>query len=168
MHFFLRLLLPLLVAFAVVAEDETECVDLDNRCGDWESMGECVRNSDIRLTQCRRSCGVCGNGGNNDGNMNVNDDDEDDNDLPEDIYMARGADMGKAQILVRQDGNDARPQDLGWMIAKARSYMTHLVPTKHGDDMPELCRNYHRECAYWAWKGQCEQNPECKLHHTTK
>jgi len=133
------------------------------------------------LNKCRLSCKACNeaieelsnddvnnladnddkDSDNNDGDEDQDDDneeEEDDMDLPAHISLAHGADMGKVQVI--EGDYDARPQDLAWVIAKARSYMTHLVPKKLGKDMQEFCRNKHALCAYWAWKGECDENPQ--------
>ena len=55
------LLLSLLVVISVRAEeeDEYECVDLDSRCEDLASIGECVRNSHYMKENCPVSCLIC-------------------------------------------------------------------------------------------------------------
>ena len=41
------------------AEDEAECVDDSEYCGDWASKGECQNNPEYMLESCKKSCGVC-------------------------------------------------------------------------------------------------------------
>jgi hypothetical protein len=85
---------------------------------------------------------------------------EEEQSLPEAVFWASGADLGRAQRVIHEDAT--RPEDLTWMIAKARNYMKQVVPSKFGPVMSKVCRNRHRDCAYWAWKGECNTNAECK------
>jgi len=39
------------------------CTDDNQNCAAWASMGECQRNPNYMLTNCRQSCGVCGGPG---------------------------------------------------------------------------------------------------------
>ena len=215
----LQILLTLLVVISVRADDE--CVDLDSRCEDLASMGECVRNPQHMKNLCPVSCEVCEeekaeeqeeeeeeeeqidheksdddddeeaeeeeeesdheeegdedvdedydeNDENSEDeddeseNMHETDDDDDDIDhkVPEAVFWSSGADLGKPQRILQKDAS--RPEDMTWMIAKARNYMKEVVPKKFGPEMSKLCRNLHRQCAYWAWKGECDTNAVCK------
>ena len=37
-----------------------DCVDSDDNCQAWADGGECSKNAEYMLTNCRASCGVCG------------------------------------------------------------------------------------------------------------
>lgn len=195
----LRTLVTLLLVASVRAAEGNECVDLDSRCEDLASIGECVHNARKMKRLCPYSCEVCGGDNEEEEEEEGYDDDEeeeDDNDsddddeslededdemndflidiegyeeeeegqnLPEAVFWSSGADLGKAQRILHEDAT--RPEDLTWVIAKARNYMKQVVPYKFGPVMSKLCRNRHRDCAYWAWKGECHTNAECKYSY---
>lgn len=41
-------------------EDGEECFDDNEKCDEWASMGECEANPRYMLTNCRKSCMICG------------------------------------------------------------------------------------------------------------
>ena len=69
-----------------------------------------------------------------------------------------GMDMGQAQLLTGDDGT--LPQDVQWILRKARNYMNEVAIDKHGDDIREICQNFHERCALWALQGECDNNRE--------
>lgn len=196
----LRILVTLVLVISARAEEEEDaCVDLDEQCEDWASIGECVRNAQQMKELCPLSCEVCEEDNNDEGeeeeeeghheeedhdgieesddeneenleeedeeqhiNDNVYDDEEqeDEQNLPEAVFWSTAADLGLAQRIILEDAT--RPEDMSWIISKARNYMKEVVPNKFGPAMSKLCRNRHRQCAYWAWKGECNTNDECK------
>ena len=36
-----------------------DCVDGDNRCGEWATLGECTKNAGYMMSTCRKSCEAC-------------------------------------------------------------------------------------------------------------
>ena len=42
--------------------EEDLCKDDNEYCANWASRGQCVRNSQFMQLECKRSCGLCGDG----------------------------------------------------------------------------------------------------------
>ena len=36
-----------------------DCIDGDDRCGEWAALGECTKNAGYMMTTCRKSCKAC-------------------------------------------------------------------------------------------------------------
>ena len=39
-----------------------DCVDSDDKCGDWAAAGECEKNKPFMAASCRKACGLCADG----------------------------------------------------------------------------------------------------------
>ncbi len=36
-----------------------DCINGDDRCGEWSALGECTKNPGYMLAICRKSCNAC-------------------------------------------------------------------------------------------------------------
>lgn len=116
------------------ADENAECEDYHVHCSKWQRDGHCETNPDLMNAKCPFSCKTCQSS----------------------RYYHTGGDLGVLQSIIASDG--ITPQDIQWMIGKARNYIKYV----HHDPSDEACKNHHRLCAYWAARGECSLNESCK------
>ena len=121
------------------------CVDTDDRCSVWSSVGECSGNEEFMHKACPQSCGFC----NNDGG---------DEDVPaaavEDL-TGLGAEHGEAQTV-----ESHREEETRALIAKTDEYMkTKVFVEETYRPVRADCLNREKMCSFWAVEGECEANP---------
>ena len=71
-----------------------------------------------------------------------------------------GSDLGVPQRLWYSDGT--KPEDVTWIVQKARNYVQRVVPFRYNLGLTRLCKNLHEMCSIWALRGECETNSQCK------
>ncbi|XP_074654673.1 von Willebrand factor A domain-containing protein 2-like [Tubulanus polymorphus] len=122
------------------SEETGECVDDHNKCDFWANIGECVKNPDWMLINCKKSCNVCKSG---DKAAEITG--ECKNDAPQCVYWAK---IGECE------------ENPGYMKSKCRQSCKVCTG---GKPIVEKCEDYHKNCAYWASIGECAKNPKYML-----
>jgi hypothetical protein len=122
---------------------ELPCTDEASKCGHWSSLGECDANPKYMHQKCRKSCKLC----------------------EEQLKLSTsehhlGGDLGVPQDLIFEDGT--RPEDIIYLLAKARNYMKFVVSKNMGPGVVARCKNQKEDCGYWALDQECDSNTECK------
>jgi hypothetical protein len=120
-----------------IADDsppKLECEDQRKECSKWQRDGDCEQYPEFMESKCPKSCNTC---------KGLD-------------YYRKGGDLGVLQSIIVDD--DMKPQDIQWMIGKARNYIEYI----DDPDVIHSCKNKHRFCAYWAAGGECALNKSCK------
>ena len=75
----------------------------------------------------------------------------------ETVTDMKGSDMGEPQMIESKLINQ---NEILKRVAEARVYIQQTVMADEKFAyVRSLCRNEHSQCAYWAAKGECENNP---------
>lgn len=117
------------------------CQDGHENCSGWADMGECDKNPNYMLSNCKKSCGVC--------KTAVDDEPED----PSTI-LKRTAKFG----IIQTAAGDKKEKTLD-VVKSTLEYM------EKSDDfltLPEKlrnnCKNNNELCSFWAAIGECSNN----------
>ena len=122
------------------------CVDTDDRCSVWSSVGECGGNEEFMRKACPQSCGFC---------SSDNDGDEYVAAAAADALAGLGAEYGEPQTA---EGH--REEETRALIAKTDEYMkTKVFVKEEYRSVRADCRNRDPLCSFWAVEGECEANP---------
>ena len=122
------------------------CVDTDDRCSVWSSVGECGGNEEFMRKACPQSCGFC---------SSDNDGDEYVAAAAADALAGLGAEYGEPQTA---EGH--REEETRALIAKTDEYMTTKVFVEEEyRSVRDDCRNRDPLCSFWAVEGECQANP---------
>ena len=137
-----------MAASAGTSSSSGSCVDTDDRCSVWASVGECSGNEKFMRKACPQSCGFCKN------------DDYDDGDgyeVPAAVkyHAGFGAEYGEPQTAEGEREEETRA-----LIAKIDEYMkTKVFVEEKYRSVRADCRNRDPLCSFWAVEGECEANP---------
>lgn len=137
--------------------DETFCGDQHSDCDYWAVRGECAINPKFMLEQCQKACGLCQLS-----TLELLTPDQEKQ--MKDPIQFLGMDLGIPQQFVFDDGT--KPEDILYMLGKARNYKKHLIQRVQGEDntkvLEEECKNKHVQCAHWGATGECGRSARCE------
>lgn len=109
--------------------DEDLCTDDNKLCAEWAEMGECEKNPNYMLNNCKRSCHVCKFDGSYGLIQNNHPNDENHEDISRIID----------EMKTYMENDIYNNPELNFLGPR--------------------CKNRHQDCALWAAVGECDVNP---------
>ena len=139
-------------------DDDADCVDSNDSCQYWASIGECDKNPNYMLGNCELSCDSCGYMKRQRARMMKRSyKSEEERKLNE-----RMQNLGRDENGIEQDLDmDNYQEEIEQVLEEMEEYKQEIV---EGDDedMKEvlaICKNNNPSCVTWASAGECENNP---------
>ncbi|XP_047482458.1 zinc metalloproteinase nas-15-like [Penaeus chinensis] len=117
------------------------CEDSHNHCGTWSQSGECEKNPDWMLTNCRKACNKCDNTC------------KDTN-----VFCNEWSQMGEC----------TRNAPYMSLFCKKSCGVCDEPEPDPEPTKPKKCKNQNKHCKAWASDGQCRVNPAYMLDNCKK
>lgn len=138
--------------------DETKsCQDDHENCSGWADMGECEKNQQYMLINCKKSCGICDTMA-----IKITEDDS--------TMLERTAKFGAAQ--------SARGDKKKETLDNVKAMLDYMEKSEDYLSLPSTirqnCKNNNEFCSFWASIGECQNNiafmkiqcaPACQTCH---
>lgn len=138
------------------------CVDNNNRCPEWVADGQCSTNPGYMLENCKLSCGVC---------QNLGDDQLSPTSSPNDELSPTSSPcIDKNDRCAEWAAGDQCSSNPGYMLENCKLSCNDCESEGNDQPSPVLssCTDNNNRCAEWSGDGQCSSNPgymlkNCKL-----
>lgn len=168
-----------------------DCVDKNSQCGGWAAIGECTKNPDYMLENCKKSCKKCGGGGGGgedkgdcvNKHKNCNDWATRGECNANPVYMNENCKKacGKCEKIVCVDKNQHCPfwasigecsKNPNYMLSSCQKSCKKCSSghPQQDDKIPKelQCTDQNSKCAGWASVGECKKNPNYMLQYCKK